>query len=201
MGALIPLVLTVAPTIAKWLFGADGEQVTQQIVQTVASVTGVTDPHTDAGADAVRSVLQSRPELAMQLQVELAKVAAEREAEADRANEAARKAELEALAQGFADTTNARQHTVALAQAGSSIAWGAPVVSALVLITFAAVMTLALTRSLPAGSETILNMLLGSLAAMATSVVSYWVGSSAGSVRKDEHLARLASGQGGGQTD
>ena len=40
-----------------------------------------------------------------------------------------------------------------------------------------------------------LNMLLGTLAAMATSVVSYWVGSSAGSARKDEHLAQLASSQ------
>ena len=40
-----------------------------------------------------------------------------------------------------------------------------------------------------------LNMLLGTLAAMATSVVSYWVGSSAGSARKDEHIAQLASGQ------
>jgi hypothetical protein len=200
MGALIPLVLSVAPTIAKWLFGADGDKAAEQVVQAVASVTGVADPHTDAGADAVRCVLQSRPELAMQLQVELAKIAAEREAEADHASEAARKAELDALAQGFADTANARQQTVALAQAGSSIAWGAPVVSALVLITFAAVMTLALTRSLPSGSETILNMLLGSLAAMATSVVSYWVGSSAGSVRKDEHIARLTGGLGGGQT-
>ena len=52
---------------------------------------------------------------------------------------------------------------------------------------------------MPPGSAkstyTILNMLLGSLAAMATSVVSYWVGSSAGSARKDVQLARLASGQ------
>ena len=39
----------------------------------------------------------------------------------------------------------------------------------------------------------ILNMLLGSLAAMATSVVSYWVGSSAGSARKDDHIARLTA--------
>ena len=35
----------------------------------------------------------------------------------------------------------------------------------------------------------IVNVLLGTLAAMATSVVSYWVGSSAGSARKDERLA------------
>jgi hypothetical protein len=49
-------------------------------------------------------------------------------------------------------------------------------------------MFLALTRALPAGSETILNMLLGTLAAMATAVVSYWVGSSAGSAQKTDLL-------------
>ena len=37
-----------------------------------------------------------------------------------------------------------------------------------------------------------LNVLLGTLGAMATSVVGYWVGSSAGSARKDERLASLA---------
>ncbi len=36
----------------------------------------------------------------------------------------------------------------------------------------------------------LLNMLLGSLAAMTTSVVSYWVGSSAGSASKTEMLYR-----------
>jgi hypothetical protein len=129
------------------------------------------------------------------MQVQLAKIAADQEAEADRASEAARKADLDVLLAQIADTDGARRQTVALAQTGSKIAYGASVVSALVLITFAVVMTLAFTRSLPTGSETILNMLLGSLAAMATSVVSYWVGSSAGSARKDVQLARLASGQ------
>ena len=37
-----------------------------------------------------------------------------------------------------------------------------------------------------------LNVLMGTLGAMATSVVSYWVGSSAGSARKDARLANLA---------
>ena len=36
-----------------------------------------------------------------------------------------------------------------------------------------------------------LNVLLGTLGAMATSVVSYWVGSSVGSARKDARLASL----------
>jgi hypothetical protein len=64
--------------------------------------------------------------------------------------------------------------------------------------TFGAVMGLALTRSLPAGSETILNMLLGTLAAMANSVVCYWVGSSAGSSQKTDLLYRSAPGGGAG---
>ena len=113
----------------------------------------------------------------MQLRVQLAQIAAEQ----DKAARDAEQAELQAK---LADVAGARTQTVQLAQARSLVAWGAPVVSGVVLVTFGVVMALALTRSLPAGSETVLNMLLGTLAAMATSVVSYWVGSSAGSARK-----------------
>ena len=70
--------------------------------------------------------------------------------------------------------------------------WGAPVVSVVVLVTFGTVVSLVLLRAIPAGSETVLNVLLGTLAAMATNVVGYWVGSSAGSARKDERLAEVA---------
>jgi len=52
--------------------------------------------------------------------------------------------------------------------------------------------SIALTHALPANAEAVLNVLLGTLGAMATSVVSYWVGSSAGSARKDARLASLA---------
>jgi len=44
------------------------------------------------------------------------------------------------------------------------------------------------------GLYAVLNVLLGTLAAMATNVVGYWVGSSAGSARKDERLARRDGG-------
>ncbi len=48
---------------------------------------------------------------------------------------------------------------------------------------------------LPPGSAkstyAVLNVLLGSLTTMATSVVSYWVGSSIGSVRKDVRINNL----------
>ena len=189
---LIPLAIQIAPAIARWLFGEGSAQVVQQVKAVVSEVTGVSDPHTESGIAAVEAVLQGKPELAIQIQAQLAQIAASREVEVNRAAEAARRAELDVLAAQIADVDSARKQTVALAQSGSVIALGAPIISTLVLITFATVMTLALTRSLPQGSETILNMLLGTLAAMATSVVSYWVGSSAGSARKDDHIAKLS---------
>jgi hypothetical protein len=45
-----------------------------------------------------------------------------------------------------------------------------------------------------------LNLMLGSLAAMASAVVSYWVGSSAGSARKEAHLATIATKVGAATT-
>ena len=183
MGALIPLAISIAPEISRWLFGSGAATVAAQVGQAVQAVTGTDDP---AAAEAA---LAGKPELALQLRVQLAQLAAEQE----KAARAADQAELQAR---LSDIAGARAQTVQLAQSRSLVAWGAPIVSAVVLMTFGVVMGLALTRSLPAGSETILNMLLGTLAAMATSVVSYWVGSSAGSARKDERWAQQARNPG-----
>jgi hypothetical protein len=78
------------------------------------------------------------------------------------------------------------------------VQWAPVIVSFVVLVTFGLVMGAALTRTLPSGSETILNMLLGTLAAMATAVVSYWVGSSAGSAQKTDMLYRSTPTKAGG---
>lgn len=75
---------------------------------------------------------------------------------------------------------------------GNPTQYAAAVVSVVVLLTFAGAMWAALTRVLPPGSEPVLNTLLGTLAAMATTVVGYWVGSSAGSAQKNELLYRSA---------
>ncbi len=175
MGALIPLAISLAPEIGKWLFGNKGEQTAQAVAQVVQTVTGTTD-------DAVAQQVVARdPTVAAQLRVQLAQLAAQQE-------QAARQADLDALKAQIGDVQNARAQTVALAQAKSAVAWAPPIVSIVVLATFGLVMWAALTRALPAGSETILNMLLGTLAAMATSVVGYWVGSSAGSERKTDLL-------------
>ena len=187
---LIPLAIQILPQIAKWLFGDGAAETVKQVGDVVSQVTGVADPHTPDGIASVEAVLQGKPELANQIQAQLAQIAATREAEANRAAEAQRKADLDAMMAQIADTDSARKQTVALAAAGSSIAWGAPIISALVLLTFGVVMWLAMTKALPAGSETILNMLLGTLGAMSVSVVNYWVGSSAGSARKDGMISQ-----------
>ena len=180
MGALIPLAISIAPEIARWLFGSEAEKTTAAVSQMVQVITGTSDEA------AQQAAIERNPELAGRLRLELARLAAQ-------AEEDARKAEVSLLSIQLADVAGARTQTIALAQARSPVAYGAPVVSVIVLATFGSVMSLALMRAIPSGSETILNMLLGSLAAMATSVVSYWVGSSAGSARKDEHMAQLAS--------
>jgi hypothetical protein len=179
MGALIPLVVSLAPELAKWLFGDKSAPAVATATQIVQTVTGTADP------EVAQAALARDPQLAGQLRVQLAQLAAQQD-------QAARQAELDELTARFKDTADARAQTLGLAARGSAIAYGAPVISIIVLITFGVVMWVALTKVMPGGSETILNMLLGTLAAMSTSVVSYWVGSSAGSARKDEHLARQA---------
>ncbi len=177
MGALIPLALSLAPEIGRFLFGAAGEKTAAAVAQVVQGVTGTSD---EAVA---QQAINSNPQLAAQLRIQLAELAARQE-------QAARQAELDMLAAQLKDVADARAQTVSLAQAGSAVQWAPVVVSFIVLVTFGVVMWAALTRTLPAGSETVLNMLLGTLAAMATATVSYWVGSSAGSAQKTDLLYR-----------
>ncbi len=183
MGALIPLAISLAPELARWLFGPRAAATTQAVAQAVQTVTGTPDE------TLAQQVLARDPQAATQLRVQLAQIAANAEA-------AARQSELDTLAAGLKDVADARAQTLGLAQARSAVQWAAPVVSVVVLGTFGVVMWAALTRSLPAGSETILNMLLGTLAAMATSVVAYWVGSSAGSATKTDMLFRSSPATG-----
>lgn len=177
LGAAGGVALDLAPELGKWLFGPGSSATVQAVQSAVQAVTGATQ------ADAQLSALEN-PDIAKELRLQLASIAAERAAASDKA------AQEELVAQ-LADVANARATTLQLAQSGSPMAWGAPLVSGIVLVTFGSVMALALLRTLPENAEPVLNVLLGTLGAMATSVVTYWVGSSAGSARKDARLANL----------
>ena len=178
MGALIPLALTIAPEISKWLFGETAEKTTAAVSAAVEAITGTSD------ADAASTRLQQDPAAAGQLRLQLAQIAAEQE-------KASRSADLDQLAATLRETADSGAQTVTPVSQKTSMAWSGAVISAVVLLTFGAMMAVVLLRGMPAGSETASNMMLGTLAAMATSVVSYWVGSSAGSARKDDRLAQV----------
>ena len=65
---------------------------------------------------------------------------------------------------------------------------GAVVVSVVVVLAFAITVGVVLTHAVPEGNAAVANVVLGTLAAMATQTVHYWLGSSAGSARKTEDL-------------
>lgn len=111
-----------------------------------------------------------------QFQIDLEKIDAAREAAA------------------MADTASARQQTVALAEAGSNIAW-APVIISMVITAgfFAAVyMLLFVDRSWDERVANLLLVLFGALTAEFSRVGSYWLGSSAGSKRAGDSMRKIA---------
>jgi hypothetical protein len=178
MLALLPLLISIVPEIAHWIAGDTAGTVAQKVADVAQTVLGTTDP-------AAAATLLADQGKVSDLRIALAKIGADVE-------RAKLDAQTAAITAALADTANARQQTVDLAKAGSSISWGAPVVSVVVLVTFGLVLVMAFTRPIPPGSEALLNVVIGSLATMASGVVGYWVGSSHGSQAKDALLAASA---------
>lgn len=187
MFPLIPLILTLAPQVAKWIFGDKGEEVTKDVAIAVQTVTGA-DTSTAEGVAAARAALDGKPELVFQLQQRLAEIAAEREAEANREADARRRDELEELAKRLTDVAGARQQTITLASSGSPLAWGSAVLSAIILIGFTTLLYLVINQQTDLKNQALVNILFGTLAAMATQVANYWLGSSSGSAHKNDIL-------------
>jgi hypothetical protein len=185
LAPLVPLALTFAPELARALAGPRAEAVAQVAADVVRSVTGTDLP------DSARTRLAGDADLQARLRIELARIAS---AEA----QAEREAELAAFRASLADVASARSQTVELARAGSSIAWGAPVVSALIVVAYAGVLAVFLLRPLSLGPEAwaVVNILVGTLTSCFTVVTAYWLGSSRGSATKEQKLDRILSASG-----
>lgn len=165
LAALIPVVASLAPTLMRHLAGDRAGEIAEQVSTAVQSVVGTDDP------EQVALAMQD-PARAADLRLELARI------EAD--------AETERLRLVLADVASARAQTVDLARAGSPIAYGALGVSAVVMALFAAVV-LGPMWGYPAPADATVRLLEYCLIAC----VGYWLGSSAGSARKDEALRGL----------
>lgn len=163
--ALLPTLLRLAPDLVGLAFGGHASAVTEKLTRAASDVFGTSDP------EAVERQVAADP--------------AKAEAFGSRLQ-----AETERLKADLANVAGARSTTVALAQAGSAIAWGAPVVSVSVTLGFVGILAAMTLRTLP--DSAVVNVLVGTLATAFGSVVNYWLGSSAGSRTKTDQLAALA---------
>jgi hypothetical protein len=168
--ALLPILTTLAPSLLRHLAGDQAAQVAERVTETVRAVVGSDDPARIAAAIA-------DPQKAGELTLALARIEHE--------------AAIEQQRMILADVANARGQTVELAKAKSPIAYGAVIVSCIVLAAYGVAVWVALWRPVPEGSRDMLMLLLGNLATMAASAVAYWVGSSAGSAQRARELAEV----------
>lgn len=127
---LIPLALSIVPELIKMIAGDKAGAVATTVANVVQEVTGTPD-----AAEAQRK-LAADPALAAQLRVRLAEIALETQKAMDLAAEQQRQAELAAIQKALENTQGARSTMVDLVKSGSAIAWGAPLVSAIVTAGF-----------------------------------------------------------------
>jgi hypothetical protein len=95
----------------------------------------------------------------------------------------------------FQDIQNARNQTIALAQAQSPIAWGAPIMTILITMGFFVILAIFVAKALNLSEfqQAVLNVMVGYLGASFQQCVNYWLGTTRSSGNKDTVLASLAT--------
>jgi hypothetical protein len=158
------------PALGGLFGGPLGSTIGGLVGKGVAAALGV-----EATPQAVTAAIQADPNAAA---VKLAQIESETKA---------KEGEL-------ADIANARATTVQLVQTGSSIAWGAPVVSIIVTAGFFAIMFMLffVRAEMPSSVFNLLTVMLGVLAAGFGSVIQFWIGSSESSRRNADAIREVA---------
>ena len=192
--ALIPLVLTLAPQLAGLIFGSKGADATAKVAAVVQTVIGdAADISTSKGAAAAAVHIEGDQQIASALAAKLAELHLQMQKEEDAEAEAARQATLDELKARFADADSARDMATDLAKAHSGMAYGSTVVSVVIVAAFGWTTYAVLTSHMSAADGQFGSILVGTLAAMATQVANYWLGSSVGSSTKNAMLANAQS--------
>jgi hypothetical protein len=187
---LIPLVLRLAPQLAGLIFGSKGADATAKVAAVVQTVVGdVADLNAPGGVAAAVAHIQANPQASADLAVQLATLQLQMQKEQDDATEAMRQNALDELKTRLGDTSSARDMATELAKAHSGLAYGGVVVSVVIVAAFGWTTYSVLTTHLSATDGQFGSILVGTLAAMATQVANYWLGSSVGSSAKNALLA------------
>ena len=174
LGVAGALATDLLPSLGKYLFGPSGASVGAAVAQVVQSATGTSDP-------AAQALAIKDPTVAANLRIQLAQIEAQSEA-------AARQAQNDALVAQLRDVQSARDQTTSLAKAGSGLEWAPALLSAIILGAFGLMLYVVLKSSILPEAAPLANVLLGTLAAMATQVANFWLGSSSGSNKKTDML-------------
>lgn len=188
--ALIPLVLSLAPQLAGMIFGPKGADATARVAGVVQTVVGtVADLSAQGGAEAAVAHLQANPQASTDLAAKLADLHLQMQKEQDAEADAQRRDTLDELKASMADTASARGMVTELAKAHSGLAYGSIVVSVVIIVAFGWTTWSVLNARLSATDGQFGSILVGTLAAMASQVANYWLGSSASSTTKNALLA------------
>jgi hypothetical protein len=185
---LIPLVLSLAPQLAGMIFGSKGADATAKVASVVQTVVGA-DLTAPGGVAAAVAHIQANSQASSDLAAKLADLHLQLQKEQDDAAQAQRQDALDELKSRLADTGSARDMATELAKAHSGLAYGGVVVSIVIVAAFGATTYAVLTTHLSATDGQFGSILVGTLAAMATQVANYWLGSSQGSNAKNALLA------------
>jgi len=198
--AINPLVATAAlvfPEIIRSIGGPHAEQVRSNIVGAVTSILGTDDPV------AARQRVQDDPIAATALQTKLVEIAVTNEGKpvggkGEKPLDVQKVSQVAKLDEGKSsagdasryDGSNAREAAIAYANMGGPMSWGALAVSVAVIIGFFLVLASLLIwgNTLSSASNNLFEVMLiiiGTLTAAFSTVISFWLGSSQGSRLKD----------------
>jgi hypothetical protein len=187
---LIPLILNLAPQLAGMIFGSKGADATTKVAAVVQTVVGAAaDLSAPGGVAAAVAHIQANPQASSDLAAKLADLQVQMLKEQDDAAEALRQDALDELKARLADTGSARDMATELAKSHSGLAYGGVVVSVVIVAAFGLTTYSVLSNHLSATDGQFGSILVGTLAAMATQVANYWLGSSQGSSAKNALLA------------
>ena len=181
--ALAPIIGAAGPLLGGALGGPAGALVGGIVGKGLAAALG-----TEATPAAVAAAVQADPAKASEA---LAKVAADPAAMS--AIGGAEAAEIRRLELANANTADARATMVQLVEKGSPIAWGAALISIMIVAGFLALTGALMFRQVP--DSQVALVLFGTLSTAFGGVVNYWLGSSAGSREKDQTIRESMQGK------
>jgi hypothetical protein len=190
MNPLIGIAVGVLPDIIKLIAGDKTGKLADQVGKVVSDTLGTTNP-TEA-----QTKLAADPSAQSALQQKLGELALDatkaQNAEADQQRQDA-----------LGNTQGARSALQALTTTNNTIAWTAPTISYLVILGFFIFLFVLVWLYKTADSTTnpnnfvvqIINIVVGALTAAFATVVNFWLGSSAGSQKKDDANLTLQTAQ------